>query len=262
MALAGALLIAGVPALRLTTADATLGVIQSFGGANNAVGSSMSVFPNAPTASGDLLVAAVKNRDLGGYETVASVTDSAGNTWTAANRLSQGRQADEEIWYAGDAASIGANGSVTVTMSGAAAIAVTVLEVAGASPTPLDDVASAGDNSTSAATGAVPAVTQDIVIADVGWNADVTPGGQTPSFTTTAVEQSTVEGGMTGEQAAWDVVSNQGTQSYSTTLSAPVVWTATIVTFDAAVDTSPTPTPSATATPTPTTRRPPRRHRP
>ncbi|HVC42967.1 MAG TPA: alkaline phosphatase family protein [Candidatus Saccharimonadales bacterium] len=249
------LLLAAVPATHFRSAGASIGVVQTFGGADSAQGASLSVSPSSATAGGDLLVATIKDRDLQGFETVTAVTDSAGNIWAPANQLSQGRQADEEIWYAADAGSIGADGWVTVTVAGAAAIAVTVLEVAGAAQQPLDNVASAGDSSSNASSGAVTTAAQDIVVGVVGWNANVTPADQTSGFTTTPVEQSTVSNGMTGEQAAWQVAGGDGTQSYGATLSDSVVWTATIAVFDASGGSpipTPTGTPSPTSTPTPT----------
>src|ERR1700726_558918 len=153
LALLGGLGLATFPSLHLATAPASLGVVQSFGAANSALGSSISVSPNSPTSAGNLLVATIKNRDLQGFETVGSVVDSAGNTWSSANRLSQGSQADEEIWFAPNAVPIGPDGSVTVTLTGDAAIAVTVLEIAGAAQTPLNDVTSQGDAGVNVTTG-------------------------------------------------------------------------------------------------------------
>ena len=250
LALLGGLGLAALPGLHLATAPTSLGVVQSFGGANSALASTISVSPSTSTSSGDLLVATIKNRDLQGFETVSSVVDSSGNTWVSADRLSQGSQADEEIWFASDTAPLGTNASVTVTLTGPAAIAVTVLEIVGASSTPLDDVTSQGDASATVSTGTADATAQDIVVADVGWNADVTLSNATQSFTTTPVEQSTANNSMTGEQAAWVIATGNGTQSYAAALSQPVVWTATIATFAAAAGVSPTPTPSPTASPT------------
>jgi endoglucanase len=254
LALTSVVVIAASPAVRFAAAGTTIGVVQSFGGANSRLGSSVSVSPASATAPGDLLVATIRDRDLQGYEGVTAVTDSAGNMWAPANRFTQGVQADEETWYAAAAASIGTGGRVTVTMSGTAAIAVTVLEVAGASPAPLDNVAGVGGTGTHASIGVAAASPDDIVIADAGWNTNVSPGAHTQAFTTTPIEQSTVHSSMTGEQAAWAVVGSNGTQIYSTLLSASVVWTASMVTFHAAAPAPPTPTPSATAngTPTPT----------
>jgi hypothetical protein len=250
LTLIGGLGLAALPALHLANAPVSLGVVQSFGGANSRLSRSISVSPDTPTAAGDLLVATIKNRDLEGFETVTSVVDSAGNTWTSANQLSEGAQADEEIWFSADTASIGTGGTVTVALSGVAATAVTVLEIAGASSTPLDDVSSQGDVSANASTGTADAAAQDIVVADVGWNAGVTLTSQSQTFTATPVEQSTASNSMTGEQAAWAIAGSDGTQSYAATLSDPVVWTATIATFAAAPGTSPTPTPSPTGSPT------------
>jgi acid phosphatase len=105
-------------------------------------------------------------------------------------------------------------------------------------------------------TGTADASAQDIVVADVGWNAAVTVTNPSQAFATTPVEQSTVTNSMTGEQALWTIAGSDGSQSYAASLSDAVVWTATIATFAAAPGTSPTPTPSptgsATATATPT----------
>src|ERR1700690_3617404 len=81
LALLGGLGLAALPGLHLATAPTSLGVVQSFGGANSALASTISVSPSTPTSLGDLLVATIKNRDLQGFETVSSVVDSSGNTW-------------------------------------------------------------------------------------------------------------------------------------------------------------------------------------
>jgi hypothetical protein len=258
LTLIGGVGLAALPSLHLATAPVSLGVVQSFGGANSRLTRSLTVSPDSTTAAGDLLVATIKNRDLQGFETVTSVVDSSGNIWSSATQLNEGQQADEEIWFAADTTPIATNGTVTVTLTGAAAIAVTVLEIAGASSTPLDDVSSEGDVSANASTGTADASAQDIVVADVGWNAAVTPASASPAYLTTPVEQSTVSNSMTGEQAAWTIAGGDGSLSYAAALSDPVVWTATIATFAAAPGTPPTPTPSptgsptGTATPTPT----------
>src|SRR5450631_2302355 len=246
LGLTGALVLAMVPLGRVATSGATIGVVQSFGTANSTPTATLSVSPAAATVPGHLLVATIKDRDTAGIESVVAVTDSAGNTWTPANRFTQGGQADEEIWYAAAAASIDTSGVITVAVSGPAALAVTVLELTGANSTPLDSATSAGASSTAASTGVVttPDSASQIVIADVGWNADVQPSAQTAGFTTTAVQQSTATGSMTGEQAAWEVTGGAGTQSYGANLSAAVVWTATVATFDAAGTPPPTPTPT------------------
>src|SRR5580700_10080454 len=79
LTLIGGIGLAALPALHLATAPVSLGVVQSFGGANNRLSRSLTVSPDATTAPGDLLVATIKNRDLEGFETVTSVVDSSGN---------------------------------------------------------------------------------------------------------------------------------------------------------------------------------------
>ena len=84
----------------------------------------------------------------------------------------QGKQADQEIWYAAGAASIAATGSVTVTLSSGATVAFTVLDVTGASASPLDKTAAAGGSGTAGATGTTAATSQanELAVAAIGWN--------------------------------------------------------------------------------------------
>jgi hypothetical protein len=67
------------------------------------------------------------------------------------------------------------------------------------------------------------------------------------------LEQSTVQGEAAGEQAAFQILSTTGTQSYGATLTPAVAWTGTIATFYlGSAPPTPTPTPTASPTPTPT----------
>ena len=248
-------------------ASATVGVARTFGAGNTSATTSLKATASSASTAGDMLVATVRDRSTTGkLVTVGKVTDSAGNTWTRAASVTEATSNDAEIWYSVAAKSVT---SVTVTLSASAALAFTVLDVAGASGTaPLDRTAANAGSNADPAVGptATTRQTSEIVVSDVGWNSSLTPGNQTPGYTTTALEQSTVANTAAGEQAAWRVLSTAGAASYSATLKSSVAWTALIVTFDVSassptptptVSSTPTSTPSATPTPTPTPTPPP-----
>jgi hypothetical protein len=71
---------------------------------------------------------------------------------------------------------------------------VTVLDIGGASSSPLDVTAAAVGTSELASTGTTAATSQttEVAIGDIGWNGKVTPSGQTAGYTTTTVQQSTI----------------------------------------------------------------------
>ncbi|MBJ7596270.1 MAG: IPT/TIG domain-containing protein [Candidatus Dormibacteraeota bacterium] len=158
------------------------------------------------------------------------MTDAASNTWTKATGVTAA-QADEEIWYSSGAKSVT---GVTVSVSSAASISFTVLDVTGASA-PVDQQATSFGTGTAATTGTTPPTTaaSEIAIADIGWNSTATPSGQTLGYQTTTVFQSKASGVASGEQAAWTALSATGTQTYGATLSSSVAWTGAIATFKA-----------------------------
>jgi phospholipase C len=251
VAAVAAISVGGTVALTDHPTSASLGVVRSFSAALATQGSQLSVAPGADTASGDLLAAVVKVRNVTGSAAVSVVNDSSGNTWTRATAVAAGTQSDEELWYAANATTVAAAGSVTVATTGASAIAMTVVELSGvATIAPLDVTAAKSGTGTAASTGATPITKpNEIAVAGVGWNAAITPSKQTTGYTFVAAAQSRVSGDNTGEQAATQVLSAAGPQSYASTLSSSVSWTAVIATFQASSG-SPTPTPSPTSTPT------------
>ncbi|HEY5089403.1 MAG TPA: hypothetical protein VIK30_05515, partial [Polyangia bacterium] len=117
---------------------------RSFGAQNAGTGSAtLSASPTAATTAGDLLVAVIRDRNASALTLVSTVADSnAGDHWLKATAIAQGSQADGEIWYVANAASLLTSQSVTVTVGGTSAstsaIAFTVLDVTGASTSPLD----------------------------------------------------------------------------------------------------------------------------
>jgi hypothetical protein len=204
-------------------------VVRTFGAAGTTGSTTLSASTSIATGAGDLLVVTVKDRSSS-LTNVVGVTDSSGhNTWAKAVTTQFG-QGDEEIWYVAGAASAT---SVIVTVSGTASLAMTVVDIAGATATPLDKTMTATGASTTASTGTTLTTSQasEIVIADIGWNSAVSPSQQTIGYTPLLVQQSTVSGNQTGEQAAWLVVNATGAQSFAATLSSSVAWIGAIATF-------------------------------
>ena len=244
------LVLGGAIGLPLRSVSAPLVVVQSFSAALSAASTQISDSPSQPTTAGDLLVAAIRIRNVKATATVVAVTDSTHNSWTKAVALA-GKQADDEIWYVPNAQGVASPGAVQVTMTTAAAVAVTVVELGGAAPVGVLDVTSAKSGSgTAASTGSTPPTspgTSEIAVADVGWNAVVKATPSTPGYAPLPSAQSTVSGNNTGEQASTAALSTSGAQSYAASLSASVSWGAVIATFKG----SPTPTPSPSPSPSP-----------
>ena len=249
-------------------ANSAVGVSRSFGAASSSdTVTTLSAAPGSATGAGDLLVATIRDRTTSGVlATVTKVSDTASNLWVQAVHGNQGKQADQEIWYAAGAASIAATGSVTVTLSSGATVAFTVLDITGASASPLDKTAAAGGSGTAATTGTTATTSQanELAVAAIGWNSKLTatPGAGDTGYTTPAVEQTT-GGNVAGEMTASAVLSAAGAQSYAATFSQSTSFTGAIATFDVGSGPPPTPTPtvtgsptaSGTPTPTPTPRR-------
>jgi hypothetical protein len=248
--LALSVLVGRLPDGHLVAASAGFNVVQSFGAANSTGSATLSAPPIAATTAGDLLVATIRDRNTVGLAPVISVTDPAGNHWVRATSVTQGSQAHGETWYVASAASLATSQALTVTVggtsAGTSAIAFTVVDVTGSSSASLDVIATAGGTSTAASTGVTSTTAQnsEIAIGDIGWNNAITPGSQTAGYTTTAIEEAKVSGEQAGEQAAWQVLSATGAQSYAATLSSAVAWTGAIATFESGAPPTPTPTPT------------------
>ena len=216
-----------------------LSVVESFGAANSGATGSTTLTATTATAtgSGDLLAVAIRARGASAAPTVSGISDNSSglNTWKRATGVAGKSGADAEIWYTTDAASVT---SVTATVSGTAALAMTVLDISGASSTPLDQVMTDTGTGTTATTQSTPATTQanEIAVADIGWNGATNTyplGGATAGYASasTAFWQSTVTSEQTGEEAAWEVLNATGAQSFAATLKASAAWTGVIATF-------------------------------
>lgn len=194
-----------------TAAASALGYVSSFGAHNATASASLSAYPRTATTTGNLLVAVIRDRNTTALAPVVSVTNPVNSTstnkWTFATST-HGTTGDEEIWYAAGAASLSTSQAVKVTVGGTSAatsaIAFTVLEVTGASASPLDVFATKSGTTQPASTGITAPTTQpsEIAIADIGWTGSVTLGTPaTAGYATNppAVEQSTVSGSAAGE---------------------------------------------------------------
>ena len=189
-------------------------VLQSFGAASGVAETTLTASPaSGATTDGDFLAVSITLRSSASpAATVAGVTDSGSNAWTRATPLAPTSKNDGGIWYAANAKS---DSSVTVTLSTGAVAAFTVIEVTGAaSTTPILDQTSLDSGSSAAPSFGITSPTSqanEIVIADIGWNgkgATNYPAATTVGYTTTAIEQSPVTSGATGEQAAWDTLAS------------------------------------------------------
>ena len=223
----------------LTASTTILSVVETFGAANSGAtgGTTLTATTATATGSGDLLVVALRARGASAAPTVSGISDNSSglNTWKRATGAGGKSDADAEIWYTTDAASVT---SIAATVSGTASLAMTVLDISGASSTPLDQVMGDTGSGTTATTLSTATTTQasEIAVADIGWNGATNTyplSGATAGYVSapTAFWQSTVTGVQAGEQSAWLVLTATGAQSFTATLKASVAWTGVIATF-------------------------------
>ena len=215
---------------QLSPVSTTLGVGETFGAANATGSTSVTATTATATTSGDLLVVTVRDRSSP-LTAVISINDNSSglNTWTRATGI-QNSQGDEEIWYVAGAASVT---SVTVNVTGSASLAMTVLDINGATASPLDATATGRGSKTVASTGTTGSTGQanEIAVADIGWNGAISPSKESAGYTLVASQQSKVPSVQTGELAAWRVLGATGAQGFSATLSSSVPWLGAIATF-------------------------------
>jgi hypothetical protein len=171
------------------------------------------------------LVVVTRVRNTATLISVSGVSDTGGDVFKRAASIATGQQ-DSEIWYASNAAAVQ---SVTVTVSQPSALAMTVLEISGASSP--DVAASAAGTSMLASTGSVATIQSSIAVADIGWNRSLDVNVQGTGYGLLARQQSTVAHVNTGEQAAYEILTGPSSESYSATLSTSVAWAGVLVTF-------------------------------
>ncbi len=215
---------------QLSPVSTKLGVGETFGAANATGSTSVTATTATATTSGDLLVVTVRDRSSP-LTAVISINDNSSglNTWTRATGI-QNSQGDEEIWYVAGAAGVT---SVTVNVTGSASLAMTVLDISGATASPLDATATGRGSKTVASTGTTGSTGQanEIAVADIGWNGAISPSKDTAGYTLVASQQSKVPSVQTGELAAWRVLGATGAQGFAATLSSSVPWLGAIATF-------------------------------
>jgi hypothetical protein len=142
-----------------------------------AAASSISVTPSAPLGTGNRLVVEVGVWSSA-KATTASVTDTAGDTFTEVSHFTGPDNTEQSVWTAPITAGAGNSPTVTATFSGTAAAAITALEYSGlstaAGSAAVDQTATASGTTSSAATvssGATAATTGGNELA-VGFYSD------------------------------------------------------------------------------------------
>lgn len=126
-------------------------------------------FPSVSTA-GHLLVLSASVY-TGATNTISSVTDSAGGTWTRiASRFVSGHNSDGEQWYSANAKAVT---SVTAHTASASTMALTVQEFSGvATANPLDVSTGASATGTAASSGSVTSTAaNDLVVGYIAGHA-------------------------------------------------------------------------------------------
>jgi hypothetical protein len=168
---------------------------------------------------------------------VASVTDSAGQTWTRAGGANPaGTKTSAELWYVANSQAIT---SVTVNLSASCANCGHLHEVSGTSTgSPLDQVATnSGTSGTTVSTGTTgtTSVGSEFVAAILNDGASgATWSAQTTGYTNETSQVAHPTGMTANEQYGWQIVSSTGAQSYAATASSSSTWAGVIATFEAA----------------------------
>jgi Big-like domain-containing protein/calcineurin-like phosphoesterase family protein len=186
--------------------------------ATGSISTGTALSANINATAGDALVASIAIA-AGSSKSVASVTDSAGGTWTKGPvGFLSGSNSRVEIWFRTNVGSGISNVTATISASGAASMNVS--EWSGvASASPVDQQASRGNASST--TAATPSITttnaSDVVIGAINYPAAATSTLTTSGFT--SLNDFNSGSGVHG-RAAHRVVSSTGAYSVSWTLSA------------------------------------------
>lgn len=180
-----------------------------------AVTGSTAVLTPANTA-GNLLVLNIGNHGAT-LQTVSSVADTGGNTWSKSTNLTVSAL-DTEQWMSKTTA---ISGTLTVTFTSVCTSLVSCQEWSGANATPLDQVKSASTGTATVATGSSPSTTtaNQVVIAFVAAYGTQTFSAQSAGFTVLSTLSSPVAGLLGSLQSAYKIVSTTGAQSYQSTIS-------------------------------------------
>ena len=206
-------------------------LVQSAGATETAPSPLLTASFPVATVPGHLLVLSA-SAYTGTTNTITSVTDSAGGTWTkiGSYRLS-GHNSDGEQWYSANA---GAVTSVTAHTASASTMALSVQEFSGVATTnPLDVSIGTSNTSTSANSGSAAASAGELVIGFMAGHAttqaiSVTSTGYTlqPQLTSTGDAASLLTG--------YRVAGASGAQSMAGSFPSAMYWAAGVVVFDSA----------------------------
>lgn len=173
-------------------------------------------------AGGNLLVLYIAYRTTA--LNVVSVTDTEGNVWTAGAT----GQAGEALYYL---LAPGDVGTVTVTMSGAATLAMSCVEVSGAQAVIDKNAVATAASTAITATTAATTNADDIVLAFVAQQANAPAFSAQSAGYTVLPQHVSATASPLSIQAAYQIVAATGPQTYSVTSSSAAAWFEDVVAF-------------------------------
>lgn len=212
--------------------------VASYPASESAAATTLAV-TGVTNAVGNLLVAIIGGRESGAAPAVRSIADTGGNTWAKAAARSDADDDDTEVWWTETGAQAG---TVTITFAGSTGATCDILEgtsTTGWAAAPVDATLQNGSTvaGTALSTGNSAATAQaDEFAVAYGWaqGSTNTWSGQTAGWTPLAAVVSGIAGLGNQLQAAYQVLTATGVQSYAVTLNGSRVWMAGLVTFKAA----------------------------
>ena len=206
-------------------------LVQSAGATETAPSPLLTASFPVATVPGHLLVLSA-SAYTGTTNTITSVTDSAGGTWTkiGSYRLS-GHYSDGEQWYSANA---GAVTSVTAHTASASTMVLSVQEFSGVATTnPLDVSVGTSNTGTSANTGVAAASTGELVIGFMAGHA-TTQAMSVTSTGYTLQPQLTSTGDAVSLLTGYRVAGASGAQSIAGSFPSAMYWAAGVVVFHSA----------------------------
>jgi hypothetical protein len=236
----------GVVATSSSVASSVPELVQSAWASEKASAKSLTATFPTSTGTGNLLVLSASVY-TGTTNRIASVTDSAGNSWIRIGAFAtSGHNSDGEMWYSANARAVTA---VTVRTSASAVVAFGAQEFAGVLATnPLDVATGTSNTSTTPSSGSVtPSASGDLVVGFLAGHGSaqamtVTAAGYTAQPQQTSRAGNSIASVVVASKVA-DLTSAQNlTGSFATKM----YWAAGIATFKpAATDFSMSASPAA-----------------
>lgn len=158
----------------------TIGTPQSLGTGSASSGTTCTVTTGANIVAGDLAVVAVFIA-AGSAITVSSISDGTNSYTKAINETAASGDLNTELWYKNGAAAVSSGATITITISGSAAVVAIAAHVSGvltASSLDQTAVTNAAGTSNTATTG-VTTQTPEIVFGAAGSNTNNMYNGAT-----------------------------------------------------------------------------------